>query len=225
MVLLGVHCKLVSIVNFVHLLCSMCWTGQELVLLRCNTDLCYGLWYSKTWPSFQQGVRKHTIKTYNNTISPHGAWWWPVFVQFIRYTVSTSFFICQGQLTNVQMNDIIEKLGGKWIVAHMDLHHVSCTQSFTLTYAGNNLFHALLLFSLPGTSRKASPWKWMYTIKKESIAQTHKTSFTLSLFTPNLSLDSLKSWRSLHGPSLHKTTSELLGPPPTRPMYKLNPVF
>jgi hypothetical protein len=30
----------------------------------------------------------------------------------------------------------------------MDLHHVSCTQSFTLTYAGNNLFHALLLFSL-----------------------------------------------------------------------------
>jgi hypothetical protein len=110
------------------------------------------------------------IKTYNNTMYPQGAWWWPVFVQFIRFTVSTSFFICQGQRTNVQMNGIIEKLGGKWIVAHMDLHHVSCTQSFTLTYAGNNLFHALLLFSLllltPGTSRKASPWKWMYTIKK-----------------------------------------------------------
>jgi len=160
------------------------------------------------------------IKTYNNTMYPQGAWWWPVFVQFIRFTVSTSFFICQGQRTNVQMNGIIENLGGKWIVAHMDLHHVSCTQSFTLTYAGNNLFHALLLFSLLLLAQVAKLHleNECTPLKKESLARTHKTSFTLSLFTPNLSLDSLKSWRSLHGPSLHKTTSELLVPPPARPL-------
>ncbi len=32
--LYSVNCILVSKVNFIHLLCSMCWTGQELVLLR-----------------------------------------------------------------------------------------------------------------------------------------------------------------------------------------------
>ncbi len=40
-VLYDVNCILVSIVNFIHLLFSMCWIGQELVLSA--TDLGYGL--------------------------------------------------------------------------------------------------------------------------------------------------------------------------------------
>ncbi len=35
---------LVSIVNFIHLLCSMCWTGQELVLLRRVWSRLWGWW-------------------------------------------------------------------------------------------------------------------------------------------------------------------------------------
>ncbi len=41
--LYSVNCILVSIVNFIYLLCSMCWTGSELAQSLSAADLDYGL--------------------------------------------------------------------------------------------------------------------------------------------------------------------------------------
>ncbi len=84
------NCILVSIVNFIHLLCSMCWTGQELVLLCRVWSRLWARRCGLSWPVqwlkiITQWVRR--LEGWPNTVArlAGAGEEWPCWSDYVQY--------------------------------------------------------------------------------------------------------------------------------------------